>query len=90
MGVYWYLTNITKNQEIFLGKTGGLDFNYFLDLFNENKWEYTDEFRVANDNYDKPFYIRFHNNLWEYLYPPTKEEIICQFTKSGECIEDDE
>jgi hypothetical protein len=30
MRVYLYLTNITKNKEIFLGKTGGLD------LFNKN------------------------------------------------------
>jgi hypothetical protein len=31
MGVYWYLTNITKNENICLGKSNGLYINDFLE-----------------------------------------------------------
>jgi hypothetical protein len=89
MGIYWYITNITKNQEIFLGKIDSLYIQYFLKLFNENKWEYSNDFRVHNDNYDEPFHIRFRNDLWEYFYPAREEEIISNYIQRGDYIDSD-
>lgn len=88
MGIYWYLTNITKNENICLGKSFGLNIEYFLEYFNSKKWNYSDEFVVGNDNYDPPFYIRFRNNTWEYYYPPKEEVIIETYTKDGTLIDE--
>ncbi len=87
MGVYWYLTNITKNEKINLGKSNGLYIEEFLEYFNFKKWDYLDKFMVSNDNYETPFYIRFRNDVWEFYYPSQEEQIINQYTKNGILIE---
>lgn len=87
MGVYLYLTNITKNENICLGKSYGLTIEDFNEYFNSKKWDYSDKFVVGNDNYEPPFYIRFRNNIWEFYYPPKEEEIFNKYTKDGTIID---
>jgi hypothetical protein len=60
MGVYWYVTNNTRNICIFVGKDGEWNFE---DVINNNNWNINDEIYAYNDSTSGRDYPE--GSLWE-------------------------
>jgi hypothetical protein len=82
MGVYYYIENITTEERVCLGKTGGVSIDLFLEYFHEKKWSYTDKFMTYNDiEQDNEIYIKFKNNEWIFYVPSKEGYILDRYTE---------